>query len=39
MFATGLLVSMAGLVGVSYAVPPGFGAELLQASAKAGFGY
>ncbi len=36
-FATGLLAAMGGLVGVSYALPPGFGAGLLQASAKAGF--
>ncbi len=36
-FATGLLAVMAVLVGVSYAVPPGFWADLLQASAKAGF--
>lgn len=36
-FATGLLALMAGLIGVSYAVPAGFGAQLLQASAKAGF--
>jgi len=35
--ATGLLAAMGGLVGVSYALPPGFGAGLLQASAKAGF--
>ncbi|MBV9749684.1 MAG: DUF445 domain-containing protein [Acetobacteraceae bacterium] len=36
-FATGLLVLMGGLVGVSYALPSGLGADLLQASAKAGF--
>ena len=36
-FATGLLVLMAALIGVGYLVPPGFWAELLQASAKAGF--
>ena len=36
-FATGLLGLMAALVGLSYALPPGVGAELLQASAKAGF--
>jgi len=36
-FATGLLAAMGGLVGVSYALPPGLGAGLLQASAKAGF--
>ena len=36
-FATGLLAAMAVLVGLSYAVPPGFWADLLQASAKAGF--
>ena len=35
-FATALLAGMGGLVGASYALPPGFGAELLQASAKAG---
>ncbi len=35
-FATGLLVIMAGLVGVGYALPPGFWADLVQASAKAG---
>ena len=34
--ATGLLAMMAGLVGVSLALPPGFWSELLQASAKAG---
>ena len=36
-FATALLVLMAVLVGVAYLLPPGLGAELLQASAKAGF--
>ena len=36
-FATGLLVLMAGLILVSYALPPGWGAELLQAASKAGF--
>ena len=36
-FATGLLALMAVLVGVSYALPPGIWADLLQASAKAGF--
>jgi uncharacterized membrane-anchored protein YjiN (DUF445 family) len=36
-FATGLLVLMGALVGVGYWVPPGFWADLLQASAKAGF--
>ena len=36
-FATGLLVLMAGLVGLSLAVPHGFWSDLLQASAKAGF--
>ena len=36
-FATGLLVFMAALVLLSYALPPGLGADLLQASAKAGF--
>ena len=36
-FASGLLVLMAVLVLVSYALPPGWGADLLQASAKAGF--
>ena len=35
-FATGILAGMGGLVGVSYALPPGFGTSLLQASAKAG---
>ena len=35
--ATGLLVFMGGLVGVSFALPPGIGADLLQSSAKAGF--
>ena len=36
-FASGLLLLMGALVGVSYAFEPGFGADLLQASAKAGF--
>ena len=36
-FATGLLVLMAALTLASYALPPGVGADLLQASAKAGF--
>lgn len=36
-FASGLLVVMAALVLGSYALPPGWGMELLQASAKAGF--
>lgn len=36
MFATGLLASMAVLIGVGYALPAGPWAELLQASAKAG---
>ena len=36
-FATGLLVLMGALVLVGYALPPGLGADLLQASAKAGF--
>ncbi len=35
--ASGLLVGMAGLTLASYALPPGWPAELLQASAKAGF--
>ena len=35
-FATSLLVLMAGLVGVSFALPPGFWADLLQSCAKAG---
>ena len=35
--ATILLASMAGFVGLSYALPPGWWAELLRASAKAGF--
>ncbi len=34
--ATGLLGGMAGLVGLSYALPPGFGTQLLHASATAG---
>ena len=37
MFATSLLVAMAGLTLASYALPPGWPADLLQASAKAGF--
>ncbi len=37
VFATGLLVLMAGLVGVSFVTPQGLWSELLQASAKAGF--
>ena len=36
-FATGLLVVMAALTLGSYALPPGWGADLLQAAAKAGF--
>ena len=36
-FATGLLVLMGIFIGIGYAVPPGFWADLLQASAKAGF--
>ena len=36
-FATGLLLFMAALTLASYALPPGWGADLLQASAKAGF--
>ena len=36
-FATGLLLSMAALIAVGYSLPPSYGAELLQASAKAGF--
>ncbi len=36
-FATGLLVLMAVLTLASYALPEGWGADLLQASAKAGF--
>ncbi len=35
-FASGLLVLMAALVLVSYAMPPGLAADLLQSSAKAG---
>ncbi len=35
-FATGLLVLMAALTLGSYALPPGWGADLLQAAAKAG---
>ena len=37
MFATGLLVSMAGVMLASYALPAGFGSAVLQAAAKAGF--
>ena len=36
-FATGLLLLMAALTLGSYALPPGWGTDLLQASAKAGF--
>jgi uncharacterized membrane-anchored protein YjiN (DUF445 family) len=36
-FATALLVAMALLTLLSYALPPGWGTDLLQASAKAGF--
>ena len=36
-FATGLLVLMAALTLASFALPEGFGADLLQAAAKAGF--
>ncbi len=36
-FATALLVVMALLIALGYAVTPGFWADLLQASAKAGF--
>jgi uncharacterized membrane-anchored protein YjiN (DUF445 family) len=36
-FATFLLVLMGGLTLGSYALPPGWGADLLQAAAKAGF--
>jgi uncharacterized membrane-anchored protein YjiN (DUF445 family) len=36
-FATALLVLMAALTLLSYALPPGWPADLLQASAKAGF--
>ena len=36
-FATALLLVMAALIVVGYALPPGFWPELLQASAKAGF--
>jgi uncharacterized membrane-anchored protein YjiN (DUF445 family) len=36
-FATGLLVLMALLTLGSYAMPPGWGTDLLQAAAKAGF--
>jgi uncharacterized membrane-anchored protein YjiN (DUF445 family) len=35
-WATGLLVGMGGLVVGSYWLPPGYGTDLLQASAKAG---
>ncbi len=35
-FATGLLVLMGVLTGASFALPPGFWADLLQSSAKAG---
>jgi uncharacterized membrane-anchored protein YjiN (DUF445 family) len=37
MFATGLLVLMAGLTLASYLIPPNWWGGLLQASAKAGF--
>ncbi len=36
-FATGLLILMAALTLLTYALPPGWGTDLLQASAKAGF--
>lgn len=36
-FATGLLVLMAALTLATYAMPPGYGTDLLQAAAKAGF--
>ena len=36
-FATGLLVIMAALTLGSYALPPGWGTDLLQAASKAGF--
>ena len=36
-FATGLLVLMAALLGLGYALPRGYWPDLLQASAKAGF--
>ncbi len=36
-FATFLLVLMAGLTLATYAMPPGYGTQLLQAAAKAGF--
>jgi uncharacterized membrane-anchored protein YjiN (DUF445 family) len=36
-FATGLLVLMAALILASYALPPGWPTDLLQAAAKAGF--
>jgi len=36
-FATGLLVLMAALTMATYAMPPSYGTDLLQAAAKAGF--
>ena len=36
-FATGILVVMGLLIAIGYAMPSGFWADLLQASAKAGF--
>jgi uncharacterized membrane-anchored protein YjiN (DUF445 family) len=36
-FATGLLVGMAALTLATYAMPPGYYTDLLQAAAKAGF--
>lgn len=36
-FATGLLILMAALTLLSYAFPPGYATDLLQAAAKAGF--
>src|SRR5947209_1732671 len=36
-FATVLLILMASLTLLCYALPPGWGTDLLQASAKAGF--
>lgn len=36
-FATGLLALMAALTLITFAMPPGWGTDLLQASAKAGF--
>src|SRR6266851_1459617 len=36
-FATGLLILMGLLIAVGYSMPPGSWADLLQASAKAGF--